>query len=84
MPADGLLFYGYGHDRIAGFDQPGEGHAVYDDQGLPVWTPATGVAVAPGVDFDTVEGRRSIRFSAAGDGAAISEALERLAPVFSR
>ena len=48
VPADGLLFYGYGHDRIAGFDQPGEGHAIYDDQGLPVWTPASGVATGGG------------------------------------
>ncbi|CAB4724811.1 unannotated protein [freshwater metagenome] len=38
----------------------------------------TGVAVAPGVDFDTVEGRRSIRLSFAGPGAHIEQALERL------
>jgi len=41
----------------------------------------TGVALAPGVDFDTTEGHRSVRLSVAGDGAAIEEALARLAPV---
>ncbi len=44
----------------------------------------TGVALATGVDFDTVEGRRFVRFSFAGDGAVISEALDRLAPVLQR
>ncbi len=38
----------------------------------------TGVAVAPGVDFDTAEGHRSIRLSFAGPGAGIEEALARL------
>jgi len=41
----------------------------------------TGVAVAPGVDFDTVAGHRSIRFSFAGPGAEIEEALARLSTV---
>jgi aspartate/methionine/tyrosine aminotransferase len=38
----------------------------------------TGVALAPGVDFDTTDGGRYLRMSFAGDGAEISEALERL------
>ncbi|HYZ33656.1 MAG TPA: hypothetical protein VE684_15405, partial [Crenalkalicoccus sp.] len=37
------LFYGYGYGRLAGPDGSGEGHAVYDDHGLPVWVPAAGV-----------------------------------------
>ncbi|SFC14856.1 Aspartate/methionine/tyrosine aminotransferase [Nocardioides terrae] len=37
----------------------------------------TGVAVAPGIDFDTTDGR-FLRLSFAGEGAEISEALERL------
>jgi aspartate/methionine/tyrosine aminotransferase len=38
----------------------------------------TGVAVAPGIDFDTTDGGRFLRMSFAGDGAEISEALGRL------
>jgi len=43
-----------------------------------------GVAVAPGVDFDTVDGSRSIRLSFAGPGAEIEVALERLSTVLDR
>jgi aspartate/methionine/tyrosine aminotransferase len=39
----------------------------------------TGVAVAPGVDFDTVEGGRFIRLSFAGATEDVTEAVERLA-----
>ena len=39
----------------------------------------TGVALAPGIDFDTVAGGRSVRLSFAGPGAEIEEALDRLA-----
>jgi aspartate/methionine/tyrosine aminotransferase len=38
-----------------------------------------GVAVAPGLDFDPVEGRRWIRFSCAGATKDVEEALRRLA-----
>ncbi|WP_051343362.1 pyridoxal phosphate-dependent aminotransferase [Pseudonocardia spinosispora] len=38
----------------------------------------TGIAVAPGLDFDTVRGQRFIRLSFAGETADISEALDRL------
>jgi aspartate/methionine/tyrosine aminotransferase len=37
-----------------------------------------GVAVAPGVDFDPVDGHRFIRFCYAGTTAEVSEALERI------
>ena len=39
----------------------------------------TGVATAPGVDFDTAVGNRFVRLSFAGSPAEVSEALERLA-----
>lgn len=39
----------------------------------------TGVALAPGIDFDTVNGDRSVRFSFAGAHADIEQALLRLA-----
>jgi aspartate/methionine/tyrosine aminotransferase len=43
----------------------------------------TGVATAPGVDFDPVEGRRFIRFSFAVSTPEIREALDRLRPWFA-
>ncbi|RJO78721.1 pyridoxal phosphate-dependent aminotransferase [Nocardia panacis] len=39
----------------------------------------TGVALAPGLDFDTVNGHRTVRFSFAGSTADITAALARLA-----
>ena len=44
----------------------------------------TGVALATGIDFDTVDGGRFVRFSFAGSGAAIEEALARMAPYVAR
>ena len=44
----------------------------------------TGVAVAPGIDFDTTDGGRFLRMSFAGDGREISEALERLSTALVR
>ncbi|CAM2926453.1 pyridoxal phosphate-dependent aminotransferase [Skermania piniformis] len=41
----------------------------------------TGVALAPGIDFDTVRGVCSVRISFAGGSAEIAEALSRLATV---
>src|SRR5690606_8478204 len=37
-----------------------------------------GIASAPGVDFDRTEGHRFLRFSYAGSGATIAQALDRL------
>lgn len=39
----------------------------------------TGVAVTPGVDFDTVHGHQRVRFSFAGDAGVLGTGLERLA-----
>jgi aspartate/methionine/tyrosine aminotransferase len=38
----------------------------------------TGVAVAPGIDFDTVDGGRYMRLSFAGETAEIATAVELL------
>ena len=43
----------------------------------------TGVATAPGVDFDTTTGNRYLRFSFAGSTNEVREALSRLAPWLS-
>ena len=44
----------------------------------------TGVALAPGLDFDTVHGHRTIRISFAGTGADIEAALGRLFSYLNR
>ncbi len=41
----------------------------------------TGVAVTPGVDFDTLAGDRFVRFSFAGPRSDVDEALDRLSTV---
>ena len=44
----------------------------------------TGLAIAPGVDFDTVRGGSFVRLSFAGPAADIAEALRRLGPWLGR
>ena len=44
----------------------------------------TGVAVAPGIDFDTVDGGRFIRLSFAGPGSEMEQALDRLSTALHR
>jgi aspartate/methionine/tyrosine aminotransferase len=44
----------------------------------------TGVATAPGVDFDPVDGNRFMRFSFAVSTAEVEEALRRLEPWFKQ
>ncbi|MGQ4827567.1 hypothetical protein ACQ10I_15335, partial [Enterococcus faecalis] len=43
----------------------------------------TGVAIAPGIDFDPVAGNRFVRFSFAVSTALVQEALERITPWFA-
>lgn len=44
---------------------------------------ATGVATAPGVDFDTVDGHRFIRFSFAVSTEEVKDAIARIKPFFN-
>ena len=44
----------------------------------------TGVATAPGIDFDPVDGGRFVRFSFAVSTAEVEEALSRLGPWLER
>jgi aspartate/methionine/tyrosine aminotransferase len=67
-PADGA-FYVYADIGHLTHDTMAFAHDLLD---------RTGVAVAPGIDFDTVEGGRFIRLSFAGPGADIEIALDRL------
>ena len=43
------------------------------------WLDELGVAATPGIDFDPERGQRWVRFSFAGDGDEIAEAVRRLA-----
>ncbi len=68
-PADGA-FYAYGDI----------GHLTGDSTAWCAKTlDATGVALTPGVDFDTRDGNRYVRLSFAGSTPEIEEALDRLA-----
>jgi aspartate/methionine/tyrosine aminotransferase len=42
----------------------------------------TGVATAPGIDFDPVHGRHFLRFSFAVDTPLVVEAIRRMTPWF--
>ena len=73
-PADGA-FYAYAD----------VGHLTEDSMAFAhELLAATGVAVAPGIDFDTVDGPRSIRFSFAGQARDVETGLERLAGFLGR
>ena len=67
-PADGA-FYAYADVAHLTDDSMAFAHELLAE---------TGVAVAPGIDFDTVDGPRSIRFSFAGQAADVETGLERL------
>lgn len=72
-PADGA-FYAYADIGHLTDDSMAFAHDVLD---------RVGVAMAPGIDFDTLDGHRSVRFSFAGPGQEIEEALTRLRPIFT-
>ena len=60
------------------------GHLTRDSLGLARdLLRDTGVATAPGVDFDPVDGHRHLRFSFAVSTPQIEDALERMAPWFA-
>ncbi len=67
-PADGA-FYVYADVSHLTDDSMGLCHRLLEE---------TGVATAPGIDFDTVDGGRFLRLSFAGAPAEVTEALTRL------
>jgi len=67
-PADGA-FYVYGDVSHWGFDS----HDLVE-----CWLADLGVATAPGVDFDPVDGHRWIRWSVAGATDDVAEAARRI------
>jgi hypothetical protein len=53
--AGGVLHYGWGYGRLAEPNGPGRGNAITDETGMPIWTPAEGVAIgAPAVPNDAL------------------------------
>jgi aspartate/methionine/tyrosine aminotransferase len=55
------------------------GHLTDDSMGWAKQLLAeTGVALTPGIDFDTVDGNRFVRFSFAGQEEEIRDGLRRL------
>ena len=49
VPAGGRLFYGWGEGRLAQPYGPGQGNAVYDEHGMPVWAAADGLGFTGGI-----------------------------------
>ena len=49
LPAGSLLFYGYGYGKVWAPDGAGETHGIYDNNGMPLWAAASGVAVSAAV-----------------------------------
>jgi aspartate/methionine/tyrosine aminotransferase len=85
---DGLP--GLGIDRLAPADgafyvYADVGHLTDDSYGWCLRVlEETGVAMAPGIDFDTRRGREFVRLSFAGTSAEIEEGLDRLAKWLER
>ena len=73
-PADGA-FYGYGRVPDLGMASP---------ELCRRWLDECGVAVTPGPDFDPVRGGDWLRFSYAGAGTDLVEAMDRLSAWMSR
>lgn len=67
-PADGA-FYIYAGIGAFGGESPDIAHEILND---------AGVAVTPGVDFDLAHGKDFVRFSYAGSGDEMHEAVRRL------
>jgi hypothetical protein len=55
VPLDGSLHYGWGYGRLGASNMPAANNAVYDQAGLPVWTPALGVKLNTPVAASLVE-----------------------------
>lgn len=77
IPAGGRLYYGYGVGRLAAADGSGEGHAVYDNAGLPIWVDAHGLAIGgAAVAQPTVPSGSSVLVGAAGGSSVATAAAE--------
>nr|WP_242481953.1 hypothetical protein [Paracraurococcus ruber] len=72
LPAGATLYYGYGNAQLAGAGGSVQGNAIYDDQGLPMRTPAKGLligaaAVQPGSTVAGTDQPDTLQAGANGD-----------------
>jgi hypothetical protein len=49
---EGRLHYGWGVGRLAEGNAPGQGNAITDQAGLPIWTPAEGIQIGLPAVYD--------------------------------
>ena len=90
VPTDGTatLYYGYGYGRFATSDSdPGQGSAIYDAQQMPLWAPASGLAIiaacyAAGTRIATADGDVPIeRLRVGSRVVAVADGRPTLRPV---
>jgi hypothetical protein len=74
LPVNAELHYGFGYGRLAGWDGAGRGNAIYDNNNMPIWVAARGLAVDGAATMSDVQ-LRSLDGSVASwqmNGAAIA------------
>ncbi|TDH61905.1 hypothetical protein E2C06_14260 [Dankookia rubra] len=78
IPAGAKLYYGWGYGRLEAANGTGQGHAVYDNAGLPIWVDAHGLAVGGGaaVAAAPVTGGASVSVGATGGSYIATAAAE--------
>ena len=77
IPAGAKLYYGWGYGRLAATDGSGQGHAVYDNAGLPIWVDSHGLAVGgAAVAAASVSTGGSVTVGAEGGSYAATAAAE--------
>jgi hypothetical protein len=78
IPAGAKLFYGWGYGRLEATNGSGQGHAVYDNAGVPIWVDAHGLAVsgAAAVAPPLVTAGGTTTVGAAGGSYAATAAAE--------
>lgn len=78
IPAGGKLYYGWGNGRLEAADGSGQGHAVYDNGGMPIWVDAHGLAIgaAAAVNQPSVSTGSSTAVGAAGGSYTATAAAE--------
>ncbi|WP_431270123.1 hypothetical protein [Dankookia sp. P2] len=78
IPAGAKLFYGWGNGRLEASNGSGQGHAVYDNAGMPIWVDAHGLAVGGGaaIAAASVTSGANVSVDAAGGNYAASAAAE--------
>lgn len=77
IPAGAKLYYGWGSGRLEAADGSGQGHAVYDNVGLPIWGDAHGLAIDGAGAVAAIPATGSITVGAAGGSYTATVAAEK-------